>query len=229
MRGSFGQRSLTALALSVLIGSGMWVMQRPREAEAFVLYPCHDDTSVSRTNSHGSPLNGTFGTPGAPANHSNSYYYLDVTLASSCPVGPDGQVHLVAHVTANGVGLLPGHPVCSTSTWGSPCDPSWRREVGAAVAAETNIAWGFEYKDAGNGTILGCAGGNGSGGTDCQGVPNVVPSPGDATVEFRYSATTSTTGFRFRVANEYFDPTGGGDIVWESASLDVVSCSTCEP
>jgi hypothetical protein len=233
MRAAFGSRWLAGFVLAMLIGTGLWVAQIPMNAEAFVLYPCHDDTSVSRTNSHGSPLNGTFGTPGAAKNHSNSYYYLDVSIASSCPVGPDGQIHLVAHVTANGVGLLSGHPVCSTSSWGPPCDPTWRREIGSAIAAETNIAWGFEYKDASNDVVVACAGGNGSGNhngpPDCMGVPNVEAHPGDATVEFRYNAMTSTNGFRFRATNEYFDPSSGGDVVWETASLDVVSCSTCEP
>ena len=210
-------------------------------ASAFTSYPCHDDTSTARANTHGSPLNGTFGDVGQPPNHSHGYYYLDISTAkadgSACVTSQDGYIHILGQVTANGIGLAAGHPVCSTSAWAPStngvdnptCDPKWRNETGTALAADSP-AWGFEIKDAATGAIVACTGGNGAGGTDCPGTLNVTASPGNATVTFRFDNALANHAYRFRLANEYVDSgTGQTDVLWESASFDVVACSTCTP
>jgi hypothetical protein len=194
---------------------------------AFHTPPCHDDTSISRTNSHGSPLNGTFGRIGATANHSNGYYYLNISTGPGCVASQDGYVHLLGMVTANGIGLLPGHPICSTTSWGPPCYPASRRIVDPALASE-DPTWGFEIKDAITGKDVACTGGDGSGGSDCPGTPNLSAVPGDATVQFRFDRAQPNHGYRFRLANEYTD-NGLTDVMWETATFDVVACATCEP
>lgn len=188
--------------------------------EAFTLRPCHDDTSISRNNTHGSPLNGSFGQVGASPNHSNGYYYLDIADGPGCAASTDGHIHLVGRVQANGTGLLPG---CTPSTnWGPPCDPSFRAVSGAAMANE-RPSWGFEIKDAASGADVACTGGDGSGGSNCPGTPNITANPGNATVEFRFDDALAGHGYRFRLDNQYDDP------IWEYATFDVVACSTCEP
>jgi hypothetical protein len=211
-------RRLLPMALAAAVAASVLALPFARTAEAFALPPCHDDTSVARTNSHGSPLNGSFGHVGAAPNHSNSYYYLDAQTGSGCGAGTDGLVHAVGRITANGIGVLPG---CTPSTnWGPPCSPSYRRVVEPALRSETP-SWGLEFKNAATGAVIACTGGNGSGGTDCPRTPNLSAVPGDATVEFRYNGPV--THLRFRIANEYDDP------IWETATLDIVACSTCEP
>ena len=206
---------LVPIALVPVIGIAA---STPHSVDAFAVPSCHDDSSIARSNTHGSPLNGSFGHAGAAANHSNSYYYLDVKTASGCGAGADGLVHYVGRVQANGIGLLPG---CTLSTnWGPPCTAAFRRETGLAVHND-DPTWSFEFKNAATGAIIACTGGNGSGGTDCPGTPNITAVPGDAVVEFRYNGPV--TAVRFRIANEYDDP------IWEASSLDIVPCSTCEP
>ena len=209
---------LRCLLMPIALMTPLVMVVPSRSVSAFAVRACHDDVSISRTNSHGSPLNGSFGNVGAAPNHSNSYYYLDVRTASGCGLGAGGLVHAVGHVTANGVGLLPG---CIPSTnWGPSCGPGSRRVVEPALRSE-DPTWAFEFKNASTGAVIACMGGNGSGGTDCPGTPNITAVPGDATVEFRYDGPV--TQLRFRIANEYYDP------LWEYASLDIVACATCEP
>lgn len=223
------------MLLAVLLAVVAALVAPSRSAHAFTSYPCHDDTSISRANTHGSPLNGTFGDQGQPPNHSHGYYYLDITTAG-CTVGADGHYHLLGRVTANGIGLLAGHPTCDITAWfpstsgvdNPTCDPKWRAITGTALASE-DPTWGFEMKLASNGSIIACAGGNGAGGTDCSGTPNVTASPGTATVEFRFDLAAANTAYRFRIANEYVNDSGLTDVMWETASFDVVACSTCEP
>jgi hypothetical protein len=219
------KKHIPILLSFVLAASAGVLVSHYQQAHAYMLRACHDDSSISRTNTHGSPLNGSFGKLGATPNHSNGYYYLDVQTAVGCGVGADGLVHAVGRVTANGVGLLQG---CTpSSNWGAPCDPRSRRVTGLALASE-RPAWGFEYKNASTGAdafnadgTIACTGGDGSGGSNCPGTPNIVASPGNATVEFRYDGTVSQ--LRFRLTNEYDDP------IWETATVDIVPCSTCEP
>jgi hypothetical protein len=219
------KKQLFILLPFLLAISAAFLVSHDLHAHAYTLRACHDDSSLSRTNTHGSPLNGSFGKVGAAPNHSNGYYYLDVQTAAACSVGADGLVHAVGRVTANGVGLLRG---CTpSSNWGPPCDPRFRLITGTALAGE-HPAWGFEYKNASTGTdafnangTIACTGGDGSGGSNCPGTPNIVASPGNATVEFRYDGTASQ--LRFRITNEYDDP------IWETATVDIVPCSTCEP
>ena len=209
---------LRCLLMPIALVTPLVMVLPSQSVSAFAVRACHDDVSISRTNSHGSPLNGSFGKVGAAPNHSDSYYYLDVKTASGCGVGAGGLVHAVGHVTANGVGRLPG---CTPSTgWGPPCGPSSRRVVEPALRSE-DPTWAFEFKNASTGAVIACTGGNGSGGTDCPGTPNITAVPGDATVEFRYDGPV--TQLRFRIANEYDDP------IWEYASVDIVACATCEP
>jgi hypothetical protein len=193
------------------------------------LLSCHDESSIIRTNTHGSPLNGSFGGKFGqvpvpfPPNHSNGYYYLNVRADAThgCGIGADGLYHYVLHVTANGVGLAPGCPQSSATGWGPPCDPSFRRVSGAALANESP-AWGFETKNDDRTSTLKCTGGDASGGYPslCPGSPNVVASPGDATVEWRYDGPEGAISQR--IDNQNDEP------IWETATLDVVSCSTCE-
>lgn len=188
---------------------------------AFALLGCHDDSDNTKTNTHGSPLNGSFGQPGAPPNHSEGYYYLNVQSTGACPVGADGLYHFVLHITANGTGLLPG---CTpSSNWGPPCDPSFRKVVGAELHAQTDVQWGLETKNGDRSQTLACSGGDGAGGYPslCPNSPNVVAPCGDCMIEWRYDGPQSAISQR--IDNQYDDP------IWETATLDVVACSTCEP
>src|SRR5437588_658171 len=136
---------LRCLLMPIALMTPLVMVLPSQSVSAFAVRACHDDVSISRTNSHGSPLNGSFGNVGAAPNHSNSYYYLDVETASGCGVGAGGLVHAVGHVTANGVGLLPG---CIPSTnWGPSCGPGSRRVVEPALRSE-DPTWAFEFKNA---------------------------------------------------------------------------------
>jgi len=202
------------LSGAVLLVAVWLVSFGSRPANAFVSYACHDDSSIARTNTHGSPNNGTF------VPH-NGYYYLNIST-SGCVTSADGQVHVVGHVTANGEGLRAGHPTCSTTSWGPPCDPSWRAVVDPALANE-RPAWGFEIWDSSHNLLLACTGYYSGSSSNCPGNPPVVANPGDSTVEFRWDGMTTNTAFRFRIANNY------DDVLWEYATFDVVACSACEP
>ena len=179
---------------------------------AFTAYACHDDSHIPRTYTHGNPNDGTFVVP-------NGYYYLNVMPGSACGVGSDGRLHLVGHVRAYGEGCpgdQPGQATHCPQPWGS-----WVKPIEAA----DNPAWGFEVWNSGHTQLLACTGSySGNGGTNCPGTPNLVAVPGDATVEFRYDGpNVDPNGYRFRIANNY------DNVMWEYATLDVVSCSTCEP
>jgi hypothetical protein len=225
-------RAARWLAATVVLAAAMLALA-PSHASAFVLYACHDDTSISRDPTHGSPLNGSFGDTGQVFNHSHGYYYLDVKSTSACPVGADGLYHFVLHITANGLGDAAG---CTPqyTTWGPPCyngsdgGADQRLITGTALAAETP-AWGLETKDASTGASLECQGGDGSGGypSECVNSSPVTASPGNATIEWRYDGTVSQ--IRQRIDDQYWDSTTGTLPIWETATLDVVPCSTCEP
>lgn len=214
-------RRCCVLVLPGALALGVFAFPQP--AAAFTPYNCHDDTSIARTNTHGSPLNGTFGYANAPLNHENAYYYLNVYTATTCTPSVDGQVHLLVQVTANGIGDVPGAQ-CFSTTWGPPCDPSARLETGTALYDEMP-AWGFEFKDASTGAILQpCAGGDGSGGNNCPSHPQPVSvAHGTDTATWRFDGAVLNHGYRVRIANQY------DDVIWETARLDVVACSTCFP
>jgi len=201
------------VAVAVPLGASLF---NSRHVEAFTLQPCHDDSSISRSNTHGSPLNGTFIPHGG-------YYYLDIST-SGCSMGSDGLTHLVGHVQANGIGLLAGHPSCS-GAWGPPCDPSWRAETDSTVPslASDNPTWGFELWDASHTTMFACTGTYNGTNSNCPGTANITATPGDTWVEFRYNGKTSNTGFRWRIANAY------DSVIWEESDFDTVTCNTCEP
>jgi hypothetical protein len=206
------RRLLIGLLLGACASSSIAL---PAHTAAETYRACHDDTSIARTNTHGSPLNGTFGTANMTYNHENAYYYLDVQVTSACPY-----THLVVQVTPNGIGNLAGSK-CSTN-WGPPCYPTARACIDACLAGE-QPAWGFEYKSA-SGTILQpCAGGDGSGGNNCPQHPGAVIGTGAATVSWRYDNAKVGSDYRVRIANLY------DDVIWESARLDVVACATCLP
>jgi hypothetical protein len=225
------RRFCSYAAALVLVTMGM-VFVGTSPAKAYTLQPCHDDTSIARTNTHGSPLNGSFGQVGATFNHSNGYYYLNVESTSACPIGADGLYHYVLHITANGLGITSG---CVPSTnWGPPCyngtdgGPDQRLITGTALANESP-AWGLETKTGDRTTTLKCTGGNAAGGYPslCPNSPPVVASPGTATIEWRYDGPQSSISQR--IDNQYFDSGTGTQPIWETATLDVVPCSTCEP
>lgn len=222
-----------AVALPLVALSGFATV-RWITADAFTVRSCHDDTGIGRVNAHGSPLNGSFGhiagSVALPYNHQNAYYYLDVVADASCTPSVDGNVHLVGRVTANGTGVTNGGGLnaCGSSWFPPPCDTSMQVVTGAALHAQTDLQWGFEYKDRATGANLGSIGGDGSGGCPSGSTPAscasaVVAACGDCTVEFRYDGPNTSSGFRLRVVNLY------DDTLWEVATLDVVACSTCEP
>jgi hypothetical protein len=215
-----GQRWLRAGLLVLLLAPWLQlVLAQP--VSGFTSRPCHDDTSFARSNTHGSPINGTF--TGGPPDHSNSYYYLDISVTNSCVASLDNHAHLLLQVTANGVGVLPGNQ-CSTSSWGPPCYPSARACIDTCLSNE-RPTWGFEWKLAATGTLVGrCAGGDGSGGNNCPKHPGpVVANPGNATVTWRFDRAVLGQAYRARIVNLY------DDVIWEDARVDVVACSTCEP
>ena len=221
---TLARRLLAVAVVAIVVLTGVVILRSAPTLQArpaFALLNCHDDSGNTKVNTHGSPLNGSFGTPHAAPNHSNGYYYLNVQSSAACPIGGDGLYHYVLHVTANGTGLLPG---CTpSSNWGPPCDPSYRAVTGATLNAQTDVAWGFETKNGDRSSTLKCTGGDASGGYPslCPNSPNVIAPCGDCTVEWRYDGSQSAISQR--IDNQYDDP------IWETATLDVVACSTCEP
>jgi hypothetical protein len=217
--------TLAASSAFLAVGAGL--------ARAYTLYACHDDTSIARAATHGSPLNGSFGRVGASFNHSNGYYYLNVKSTSDCPAGADGLYHYVLHITANGIGVAPGC-VPQRAHWGPSCydgsdgGPDQRMISGAALAAESP-AWGLETKTGNRRVTLRCTGGNANGGYPalCPNSPPVTARPGNATIEWRYDGPQSSISQR--IDDQYWDADGGTQPLWETATLDVVPCSSCEP